>query len=46
MQMKAVGFCFYGSFTGNGAAFGRPIANNDPIFFKTCTARAALASAD
>ena len=37
MQMKAVGSCFYGSFTGNGFAFGRPFATNDPIFFKTCT---------
>lgn len=37
MQMKAVNNCFYGAFTGNGAAFGRPVSNNDPIFFKTCT---------
>ena len=37
MQMKAVGSCFYGSFTGNGFAFGRPFANGDPIFFKTCS---------
>jgi hypothetical protein len=36
MQMKAVGNCFYGSFTGNGAPFGRPFANHDPIFFSTC----------
>ncbi len=36
MQMKAVGECFYGAFTGNGAPFGRPVANHDPIFFKTC----------
>jgi hypothetical protein len=36
MQMKSEGNCFYGAFTGNGAAFGRPFANNDPIFFKTC----------
>lgn len=34
MQMKAVGNTFYGSFTGNGLPFGRPFANNDPIFFK------------
>jgi hypothetical protein len=33
MQVKAVGQTFYGSFTGNGAPFGRPISNNDPIFF-------------
>jgi hypothetical protein len=37
MQMKAVGNCFYGAFTGNGAPFGRPVANHDPIFFKVCT---------
>jgi hypothetical protein len=36
MQMKAVDFCFDGGFTGNGAAFGRSIANNDPIFFQAC----------
>jgi cysteine-rich repeat protein len=36
MQMKALGDCFYGSFTGNGAAFGRSVSNHDPIFFKTC----------
>jgi hypothetical protein len=36
VQMKAVGLCFDGSFTGNGAAFGRSIANNDPIFFQAC----------
>jgi hypothetical protein len=34
MQMKAVGNTFYGAFTGNGVPFGRPFANNDPIFFK------------
>src|SRR5436190_8710806 len=36
MQMKAVGNCFYGAFTGNGVPFGRPFANHDPIFFKAC----------
>jgi hypothetical protein len=36
MQMKALGNCFFGSFTGNGAAFGRATSNHDPIFFKTC----------
>lgn len=36
MQMKALGDCFYGAFTANGVAFGRPFANHDPIFFKTC----------
>src|SRR5262245_1227862 len=34
MQMKTVGNTFYGAFTGNGVAFGRPFANNDPIFFR------------
>jgi hypothetical protein len=34
MQMKALGNCFYGAFTGNGVPFGRPFANHDPIFFK------------
>lgn len=34
MQMKTVGRTFYGAYTGNGASFGRPIANHDPIFFK------------
>jgi hypothetical protein len=34
MQMKALGNTFYGAFTGNGVAFGRPFANNDPIFFR------------
>jgi hypothetical protein len=34
MQMKAVGNTFFGSFTGNGLAFGRPFSNHDPIFFK------------
>lgn len=33
-QVKAVGKTFYGVFTGNGAPFGRPFANHDPIFFK------------
>jgi hypothetical protein len=33
-QVKAVGNTFYGVFTGNGAPFGRPISNHDPIFFK------------
>jgi hypothetical protein len=36
MQMKALGNCFYGAFTGNGVPFGRPFANHDPIFFKVC----------
>ena len=33
-QVKAVGQVFYGAFTGNGARFGRPVSNNDPIFFR------------
>lgn len=28
------GATFYGVFTGNGAALGNPVANNDAIFFK------------
>ena len=36
-QIKALNDCFYGGFTGNGAAFGRSVANNDPIFFQACT---------
>jgi hypothetical protein len=39
MQTKAVGHCFYGAFTGNGAPLGRPFANHDPIFFKVCVTR-------
>jgi hypothetical protein len=38
MQMKAVGNCFYGAFTGNGVPFGRTFANHDPIFFRVCAA--------
>jgi hypothetical protein len=34
MQVKAVGNTFSGSFTGNGAPFGRTVSNNDPIFYK------------
>jgi hypothetical protein len=37
MQTKTLGNCFYGSFTANGAPFGRPFSNHDPIFFKTCS---------
>jgi hypothetical protein len=37
MQMKALGNCFYGAFTANGVPFGRPFANHDPIFFKSCS---------
>jgi uncharacterized repeat protein (TIGR01451 family) len=41
MQMKAVSNCFFGSFTGNGVPFGRPLANHDPIFFNVCSAPTA-----
>ena len=34
MQVKAVGNTFYGSFTGNGAPFGRTVSNTDPIFYR------------
>jgi len=34
VQMKALGRTFYGTFTGNGAPFGRPISNHDPYFFR------------
>jgi hypothetical protein len=34
MQTKALDNTFYGSFTGNGLAFGRLFANHDPIFFR------------
>ena len=34
MQVKALGKTFFGGFTGNGVPFGRPFANNDPIFYK------------
>jgi hypothetical protein len=33
MQLKVAGGTFFGAFTGNGIAFGRPFANHDPIFF-------------
>jgi hypothetical protein len=33
-QLRVVGNTFYGTFTGNGAAFGRSVSNMDPIFFK------------
>ncbi len=35
-QMQVIGNCFYAGFTANGAPFGRPVANHDPIFLKTC----------
>ena len=33
-EMVAQGRYFYGTFTGNGAGFGRTVSNMDPIFFK------------
>jgi len=35
-QMKAVGSCFYGAFTANGAPLGRPFDNTDPIYYQVC----------
>ncbi len=35
-QMKAMGSCFYGAFTANGAPLGRPIDNTDPIYYQVC----------
>ena len=43
VQMKAVGSRFYGAFTGNGVPFGRPFANHDPIFFRTCAVKSTPA---
>jgi hypothetical protein len=37
-QIKAVANSFYGVFSGNGAPFGRPFSNIDPIFFTTSMA--------
>lgn len=34
VQLKTVGRTFYGTFTGNGAPFGRPVSNHDPYFYK------------
>jgi hypothetical protein len=36
VQLKAVGNCLYGVFTGNGVPFGRTMAQHDPIFYKVC----------
>jgi uncharacterized repeat protein (TIGR01451 family) len=44
-QMKAVGATFYGSYSGNGAGFGRSSSNIDPIFFTTTSADVALTAA-
>jgi hypothetical protein len=39
MQMKSLNDCFYGSFTGNRAAFGNPNSTPDPVFFKACSSQ-------
>jgi hypothetical protein len=36
VQMKSNGNCFHGVYTANGAAFGRPFADTDPIYFQIC----------
>ncbi|MGH2974023.1 MAG: hypothetical protein ACRDLL_04035 [Solirubrobacterales bacterium] len=33
-QLRVAGNTFFGVFTGNGAGFGRPVSNMDPIFFR------------
>jgi hypothetical protein len=33
-SLRSLGGTFYGSFTGNGAQFGRSTSNMDPIFFR------------
>jgi hypothetical protein len=35
-QMKTIGTCFYGSFTANGVALGRPFNDGDPVYFQVC----------
>jgi ribosomal protein S8E len=35
-QMKSVGTCFYGAFTGNGQPLGRTFSTTDPIYFQVC----------
>ncbi|MFZ0323936.1 MAG: choice-of-anchor D domain-containing protein, partial [Actinomycetes bacterium] len=42
-ELMAVGRTFYGTFTGNGAGFGRTVSNMDPIFFKTFAGGPAIA---
>ncbi|MDP9332727.1 MAG: hypothetical protein M3Q30_05380 [Actinomycetota bacterium] len=43
-SLRARGSTFYGSFTANGAQFGRPVSDMDAIFFKA-PARAAASGA-
>src|SRR5206468_12931435 len=46
-ELVADGRTFYGTFTGNGVPFGRPVSNMDPIFFKAFAGGpAAAVSAD
>jgi hypothetical protein len=33
-QLRVAGNTFFGVFSGNGAGFGRPFSNMDPIFFR------------
>jgi hypothetical protein len=42
-EIVAVGRTFYGTFTGNGAPFGRTVSNMDPIFFKSFAGGPAIA---
>ena len=35
-QMKSMGTCFYGAFTGNGQPLGRTFSTTDPIYFQVC----------
>jgi hypothetical protein len=35
-NLKAIGNCFYGTFTANGDVFGRPFDDGDAIFFQMC----------
>lgn len=36
VQLKAVGNCLHGVFTGNGVSFGQPVAQHDPIYYRVC----------
>lgn len=42
-EIMAVGRTFYGTFTGNGAGFGRAVSNMDPVFFKAHAGGPAIA---
>jgi uncharacterized repeat protein (TIGR01451 family) len=41
-EVVSEGPVFYGTFTGNGAPFGRPVSNMDPIFFRIASNQADL----